>query len=304
MKVKSILCPLDFTPLDDRSLRIAVELGKAFAAHIELIHNIPGAAPGFGRAWEYEKSHRNTESETEAENKLRKLMAAVPKGISVDARISRGPLAGCVFQAVEDIGADLIILGSHGARHDDSESVTERIVSRTPCSIIAIDERLSADSDFRLPMAGEESVDVIVPVDESPASELALAAAFELARRFALRLHLLHVLSLFEIGSVVVPVDPAVAVSGAGGKAKLLAERKIEKLIPPDMVNTVSVYVGRGSILDEIVRLTREKNARFVMMGEHSKGYFKRFLTRSTAGGLLHKSRCPIWYVPAANGAE
>ena len=33
-------------------------------------------------------------------------------------------------------------------------------------------------------------------------------------------------------------------------------------------------------------------------MGEHAPGFFRHYFTHDTAREVLHRARCPVWYVP------
>src|SRR5262249_60949754 len=81
MRIRTILCPIDFSDLSVWELAIAAELGRVFGARLVLHHNRIAIAPGLARAWDWEASHRGGRlSEVEAERRLAAALGAVPHG--------------------------------------------------------------------------------------------------------------------------------------------------------------------------------------------------------------------------------
>jgi len=279
---KIVLCPIDFSDLSQQELALAVEVGEAFGAHLVLHHNLAAVSPGFTRAWEWNELHRrDAASSAQAETKMRQLLAGLPKNLSVEATVSSGPLATILLELARQLPADLMVLGSHGWSTDDHASVTERIIERSPCPVLTIQER-PGTHHFRLRAAADgAAVPVVVPIDLSDAGERVIDYAVELARAVPLRLHLLHVLP--------------------GGSSYLTletAERRVNDLIPTDLLEQAEGHVQQGDSIAEILRFSQRLDPAFMIMGEHARGFLRRFFTKDTARQLLHRAPCPVWFVP------
>lgn len=281
-RLKIVLCPIDFSDLSRQELALAVEVGQAFGAHLVLHHNFAAVSPGFTRAWEWNEVHRADETSTaKAEVRMRQLLAELPKGVSAEASLSTGPLATVLLELARQLPADLVVLGSHGWSTEDHASVTERIIDRSPCPVLTIQDG-SGVQRFRLrAAAGADAVPVLVPTDLSEEGERVAEYAVELARKAPLRLHLLHVV-------------PA----GSSYMTLETAQRCVNDLIPTDLLAQAECHVQQGDSIAEILKLSQRMDPAFMIMGEHARGIFRRFFTKDTARALLHRASCAVWFVP------
>jgi len=280
-RLKIVLCPIDFSDLSRRELALAVEVGEAFDAHLVLHHNLAAVSPGLTRAWEWNEVHRADEVSTaKAEARMRQLLAELPEGVSAEASVSSGPLAPLLLELARQLPADLVVLGSHGWSTPDHASVTERIIDRSPCPVLTIQE--GALPHFRLRAAPDsDAVPVVVPTDLSEEGRRVVEYAVELARKAPLQLHLLHVL-------------PA----GSSYMTLETAQRHLNDLIPTDLLAQAECHVQQGDSITEILKLGERMNPAFMIMGEHARSFFRRFLTKDTAREVLHRASCPVWFVP------
>jgi nucleotide-binding universal stress UspA family protein len=271
-----------------------------------LHHNLATVGPGFAKAWEWEAAHRKPldvspkgpPDETE-EGRARRLMAEVleriPATVTVEARISRGPVGLVLLYLIEEIQADLVILGSHGWTSEEHVSLCERLIESAPCPVLTFQEG-RGEHAFRLHAEEGQPAGILVATDFSESATAALACACELARKADLRLHLLHVEAAKP---AMVPVDSSQGVGMAGGADSSL-ERRLRKLVPEDLAARASCRVASGAVGDEILKAAAGVDAELIVMGEHARGFFRRYFTRDTAREMLHRAPCPVWYVPPA----
>jgi nucleotide-binding universal stress UspA family protein len=285
MQIQTVLCPVDFSPLEERELDVAVEVCRVFGARLVLHHNFAAAEPGFSRAWEWEKANHHNGHDggrREAERHMRALVDRVGRGLRAEALITTGPLGTVVVAVAEQIGADLIVLGSHGWSTQDHASVTERVIDTSPCPVLTFQERTAGRPPFRLrPGRDEEPARVVVPTDLSEASAAAVGYACALARAIPIRLDLMHV------GS------PSMA-----PEAIAAAQVSMDRMIPPDLVDRVAAHVLTGRPVEAIASYLDATVPAFAILGEHAHGLFRRFFTRDTTRELVHRVECPVWVVP------
>ena len=281
-RLKIVLCPVDFSDLSRQELALAVEVGETLGAHLVLHHNVATASVGFTRAWEWNEVHRADQPSTaKAEARMRQLLAELPKSVSAEASVSTGPLATVLLELARQLPADLVVLGSHGWSTEDHASVTERIIERCPCPVLTIQDGPGAQR-FRLRSAvAGESVPVVVPTDLSAEGERAVEYAVELARMTPLRLHLLHVV---PAGSSYLTLETA--------------QRRVNDLIPTDLLAQVETQVQHGDSIEEILKFSQRIAPAFIVMGEHARSVLRRVFTRDTARQVLHRAPCPVWFVP------
>jgi nucleotide-binding universal stress UspA family protein len=141
---------------------------------------------------------------------------------------------------------------------------------------------------------------ILVPVDFSPPSTVAVNHAVLLARRFRAKLSLLHVI---EPGTALMYTFPTES-EAAERKRCERAERMLAAMLSPedqdDLDLETSVAVGDISSMIELAM--HEKHADVVVMGTHGRGLVGRWLIGSVTQSLLRKINVPILTVCHATG--
>ncbi|MDX1631941.1 MAG: universal stress protein [Thermoanaerobaculia bacterium] len=284
VQIRTVVSPVDFTPLTEEELGLAVEVCQRFGSRLVLHHNESAAPPGFSRAWDWKQNHVPRDGRpAEPEERLRRLLEDLPEEIAGEASISRGAVVPALMALARELPADLIVVGCHGRTHDDHSSITERLIERAPCPVLTLHDHEGEDVHHLFPAGERKEPEVVVATDLSPGSERAASYAFELARTVPLRLHLLHVLTGRQ--------EPSEeSVEG------LVAH--LEETVPDDLEGRVGVHLATGEAVEGIVSTVRKLDADFLIMGEHVKGLLKSLLHRNTAKEVLHQAPCPVWYVP------
>ncbi len=305
-EIRTILCPVDLSPISSRELGLAVELARAFGAGLVLQHNLPATGLGMAKAWEWRQAHPRADVRRTATEKLAELAAGIPKEVPVETLMTAGPLAIGVAQLAQELPADLVLLGCHGSSTEDHSSLTELLLGRCACPILTLHEGGEHACTLHLGEARERPLRVLVPTDFSPAGAAAVRYACALAQRLGGEVHLLHVME--ETGPPVgnlfsmAPVGPSdfsrVPTRNADEVALSAARERLAELAPAAMADRVFRHVEPGRAEDAILALAREIVPDLIVMGEHAREPLRRFFTRDTARGVLHRAACPIWYVP------
>lgn len=129
---------------------------------------------------------------------------------------------------------------------------------------------------------------ILVPIDFSPPSELALEFASRLARAQDGVLLILHVVEGLD----------ALAVRGLGRKAGEHTEeelaRRLSQTRPSDPAVAFAQKLAEGSAVDEICRCAEEEGAAMIVMGTHGRRGWKRMLLGSVAEGVIRQAACPV----------
>lgn len=293
--LETVFCPVDFSPDTDRQVQAAEEVCAAFDATLVLHHNVVGPAPGLHKAWEWSEEHRPTETDEDAATRLRRLVERV--GVRAEARVTEGPLRLVLDHLMREIGADLVVLASHGETTDDHTSLTECILGDGECAVLALPED-DAGRRLRLrPERHERPAAILVPTDLSPAARRATELAFELARRLPLEVHLLHVETGFA-GLAAQPIDAVAPVSESRERATSELRRRLRESLPEDLETRIEIHLARGRPAERVLELAALLDPELIVMGEHARGFFRRFFTADTARRMLHRAPCPVWFVP------
>ena len=133
---------------------------------------------------------------------------------------------------------------------------------------------------------------VLVPVDFSPPSRLAVDHAVSLAREFQGRLTLLHV-----VESVPAFADSfRIETAGIQKEQEEQALRMLSALLGAEDQDDLDlrVVIKSGDIKGEICEAIREAKADIVVMGTHGRGLFGRLFIGSITEGILRKVSIPV----------
>lgn len=290
-EIRTIHCPVDFTPISDRNLRMGVELCERIGARLVLHHNLDVRPPGYlSVSWMWSEDHES-DAEQKAEEvpaQLEQLFAQIPEGVEYEARVTKGPIEDTVLFVSRGLPADLIIMGTHGKTSADHDSLTERIVIQAPCSVLTIGESYEPRDIFDAPEHPPvDQMRFLVPVDFSGRFQGVLRFALEVAEGMPHAVDLLHVVQ-----------------SGHGTEQEerevAAAKERLAALVPESLADKVTVHARVGDPVAEILRAAREMEPLCIVMGAHGKGMLKRFLFGTTTLSILHGANCPVWFVPPA----
>jgi nucleotide-binding universal stress UspA family protein len=136
---------------------------------------------------------------------------------------------------------------------------------------------------------------ILCPVDFSPDSERALAAALALARAAHGHVTLVTVVDpLLEAGASAAGVDEALHAQTQDELRQLL-DRATPGL-PAPTVTAVSVRVGKP--VKEILAQADDSNADVIVMGMRGIGGAQKLLLGSTSQQVLERSAVPVLVVP------
>lgn len=131
---------------------------------------------------------------------------------------------------------------------------------------------------------------VLVPIDFSETSKVALRHGINLARAFNARLTLLHV-----------PEHPGTAAEaeypiGLFETMQNAAHDRLGTLLTPDEIKelTPERVMRLGVPADEIVRFAAEHHADLIVMGTHSREGVARIMVGSVTEKVVRRAPCPV----------
>lgn len=283
--LKTVHCPVDFSPATPRQVDLAADLCRAFGARLVLHHNRHALGIGASVGWMWNADHQG-EGPGAAETKLRECLSRVPEGVAVEHLLTQGPTSRMMLVVAEALNADLMLLTAHGTMSDEHASITERVLEQGDRAVLVLHEPAVEPRTPQFATRSEEPQVVLVPSDLTSGSRPALDLGIELARALPIDLHLVHVLPDSRRGRA---RDDA---------AEEKARRQMRALVPDDLATRVTLHVDHGDPAAGIARLADRLSAVCIVMGEHTRNPLWRLFSRDTSRAVLHQARCAVWYVP------
>ena len=296
-EIKTILCPLDFSPVSEVELNLATQLCERFGARMILQHNIDDVPPIYlANAWMYSETHMYPEEEQEARASrlLGAMLEKLSKSMKCEGRITFGRLEDSILQLAGQFSADLIVMGTHGPSSAEHVSCTDRVLAESPCPVLTTRETASVLPDLR---SGASLQTVVLPMDLSEHSLHALEYALSLMDVLPFTLHLLHVEAPLALEDLRALAHSLHFQEERRHRTSASLDR-LKPLVPTKYLSHVKFEVRMGSVVDEIVAYAQSVSTTLIVMGAHPKNVLDRLIFGVNSQGVLHRSPCPVWLVP------
>jgi nucleotide-binding universal stress UspA family protein len=277
--LKTILVPLDGSPLAERSLSLATALSIPTGAHLLVVRVSAGKSPPdegapFGTYLE----------KTAADLRDRRF--------SVDtAELSGEPVAAVISQAARDSPADLIVMTTHGRTGPTRwvlGSVAEALVACSPAPILL---QRAWDPGRRATLLGDQPT-LLVPVDGSRFSEAVLPAATALADDLGAEILLVRVdprsHDVLHADEDVPRQEYHPVVAIREYLEELAARLRRDSGVP------ISYRVECGDPATAIMATAEDTHAALVVMATHGRTGLQRMVLGSVADAVLQHGRAPL----------
>ncbi len=148
---KHILVPVDGSETSLAAIDKAIGLAKSFGSAVTAIYVIdPYPFTGVGADFAYGQDQYLNAARSEASTAIDAVAARMRQaGLPVDARVveSHAVWRG-ILEASEDVGADLVVMGSHGRRGLEKlvlGSVTQSVLSHTRLTTLVVRDGLASE---------------------------------------------------------------------------------------------------------------------------------------------------------------
>jgi len=143
--IKKILCAVDFSDTSVHAARLAADLAATCSAGLELLFVAEPSAyelPEGVSVPEFSSRRVEQDFRRHVEQRLADLAASLSHGgTQADISLRSGLPYREIVKRAEEIGADLIVLGSHGRSgfvHRLLGSVAEKVIRIAPCPVLTV----------------------------------------------------------------------------------------------------------------------------------------------------------------------
>jgi|RhiMethySRZTD1v2_1073278.scaffolds.fasta_scaffold22451_2 nucleotide-binding universal stress UspA family protein len=157
IRVNQILVPTDFSPTSDLALDYAREIAQRFGASLHLLHVLEDPfvhGPFASDIFIDETADVRRAILEEAKARLaRRVRRREGEVAAASAEIVSGHSAATIVTHARELGADLIVMGTHGRTglaHLLIGSVAERVFRTSPCPVMTVRMPVAAEP-IRLP---------------------------------------------------------------------------------------------------------------------------------------------------------
>lgn len=290
---KKILVATDFSAGAERAFEIALAIAGPTKAEVHVVHALEIPLPMFEPYAVAMPPELIGAARKTAQDKLAAAAERIrARGLGGTTHLGEAPASMCVSERAKAIGADLVVVGTHG--HTGFKrfllgSVAERTVKESPVSVLTVKGEGHAEAPKT----------IVVGVDFSKHSEQAVALAADWARAFGARLHLVHGLELrlpFVTPYEVSVPDALIDAAYAEGRKRLDA---LAATLTGADVRTELASAPAHAALDGAAERLR---ADLIVTGSRGLGGIKHAVLGSVAERTLRHAPCSVLTVKSAIG--
>jgi len=231
---------------------------------------------------------------------LRALVQRVERelGRPIASAALKGPVLSTLTDYINDIGADLVIMTTHGRggiRRAWLGSVTDHLIrsSKVPVLCVRAKEGGVSLDQIRAP-------EILVPLDGSPLAEAVLEPVAALARLWNASVSLVQV-----VQPVLLSTDPVLPLPTGYDEQLTAAERDaandylrdiVERLRAQGVAATGLAVLGQGTA-ETILDLAGSSRVGLVALATHGRGGVRRLALGSIADKLVRAAEVPVLVV-------
>ncbi|HET8623493.1 MAG TPA: universal stress protein [Gemmatimonadales bacterium] len=299
--MKSILVPLDGSPLAEQGLGFAVPVARAASAKLRLALVHEPAALKSGAIVHLEASLRRAERaylDRTVEHLKREGLAGVTSVVLT------GRPGDELVRHAEERDPDLVVLATHGRGGLERAwlgSVADHLIQNLTVPVVAVH---ATDP----PPAAAPVRRILVALDGSRSAETALDPASKLARVLDAELLVCRV-----VLPVPLPADPLLPVTVAydteltaelEAEAGRYVDRQVRQLVASGFRANGKVLVGGPRIAPTLLRAADEERAGLIAMTTRARGRLRRLGLGSVADKVMRAAPCPVMLTRASRRAS
>lgn len=288
---RKIVVGVDFSEQGDLALEAARVMAEDSGAVLHLVHAFP--TPLILNPYATTLPSDFAVGLREAAHERLEARAARIEGVKVETHLRSGTPADAVLAAVDELGADLLVVGTHGrrgVRRVFQGSVAERVARLAPCSVLTV--RSGGEPRSRRCF--------VVATDFSSSANAAVEAATELAAQRGVSLEVVHA---FQAPPLLIPYGvrvPADVIDRAREAAQGFLEAESSRIAARGV--ELELRLVEGAPARAIAEHAEREGAELVIVGTHGHSGFMHMALGSVAAEIVRVAPCSVLTVKS--GAE
>jgi nucleotide-binding universal stress UspA family protein len=285
---RSIVVPVDGSSLAEGAIPYALALAERTQSQVRFVLVHPGQYPPLlidsARVYLAELTER----------------FRTRLGASLSSIILNGPAASGLVQHVRDIGADLVVMTTHGRSGIERAwlgSVADEVIRSIEVPVIVL--RPKADGTF----PAFDMREILVPLDGSALAETAIGPAAVLAKLWDAEMSLVQL-----VYPVLFTPDAVLPFAGAYDEEMTAREWELAKDCVRDLSATLRAKGIRASgtalmaprpVAESLIDLAQPARVSLVALATHGRGGLRRLVLGSVADKVVRGAQVPILVIPA-----
>lgn len=287
---KCILTATDFSEYSKVALDICLGVSRCMKTKLYVLHTIE-KFPHDYRHLLSSAAHADMKQKLE-EEAMGKIKTMIPGELLENEDIVPIVRFGKPFleiiQVAKEENVDLLVIGTHGRAGVDRVilgSVAERIVRKARCPVMVVRGRKYVG--FKR---------IIVPIDLSDCSRIALEYAAATARAHKSKLTILHVYEESFIEPYINAANSEEEANEIIKEIERVNETKYDEFLKTVDLSGVEYekLLKKGIPETDIVEIAMEQQANLIVMGTHGRSGIKHILIGSTAEEVVRTVHCDI----------
>jgi nucleotide-binding universal stress UspA family protein len=297
---RSILVPLDGSPLAEQALPVASRIaqGTTSKLRLTLVHEplpvwLDRHAAKLCTSIELATRKSEREYLRGVQAKLRDGGTRLSSAVTLPGVV--GPTAA-LAQYVREMGIDLVVMATHGRggiKRAWLGSVADHLIRNLEVPVLLVRPREGQTAPDRAPGVGQ----ILAPLDGSPLAEEALDAAAALARIWDTEVTLLqvvHPVQLAENTAFPIPSSYDEELTEMGRtQAQDYLDNIVERLQVQGL-RASGVAIIAWNAADTILDVARPERAAVVVLATHGRGGLRRLVLGSVADKVVRGADVPV----------
>lgn len=282
LRIKSVLCPIDFSEFSIKAYDYAQSLAAHYRSELIVLHVMYSH-----RAFYVDDTYRQIVQKLRAEatQKLKQFVKRQTWAkVNPQPRVQEGIATDQILSLAEAQAVSLIVMGTHGLRGVDRlmvGSVAERVLRKSRCPVLVV--RKPAH-DFVSPEKDADPVSlrrIVLGMDFSEHARQSVNYAISFAKEYRSRLTVVHVVEHSPRS-----LPRASTISKATAQLQKSVPR-VDRKVPKYLVRVGKPY-------QQIIELAVESKTDLVIMGVRGQGSLNSRLFGSTVSRVIQLGPCPV----------
>jgi len=275
-KIQHILCPVDFSPVSEATVKNASQLAGILKAQLTLMHVVSIIPASYGALYGIDFQAIDTmeliQSSTQALEEIR--ARYVPATVNCNIISVTGNVSSEIIQEVKKSNVDLIVMatsGAHGVEEFLIGSNAAKISRTAPCAVLTVRDPESLNINGK----------ILIPLD--------ISLGIKQLRQF---LKSFQVYDAFEAELLVIS-EPGYK-DPHPNATQIFMDKQIEALQAAGIDKVRWNEVTSDDIVEAICSYAEKHNFSMILMKSEGRSTFAKFLLGSNSEGVINHSHVPV----------